>query len=80
MRLQPYDTNKQKIESISTYKKMWYECQWVNSPSKSQFIKVNHYRLKYGLQHRALAHTAQQGIKSPKSYQCKTIQTGKPTV
>ena len=22
---------------------MWYGCQWDNSQSKSQFIKVNHY-------------------------------------
>ena len=40
---------------------MWYECQWDNSPSKSQFTKVNHYRSRYGLQHGALA--------------CKTIVT-----
>ena len=33
---------------------MWYECQRYNSPSKSQFVKVNHYRSKYGLQHGAL--------------------------
>ena len=40
---------------------MWYECKWDNSPSKSQFIKVNHYyhdyivySSKYGLQHRAM--------------------------
>ena len=42
---------------------MWYKCQWDNSPSKSQFVKVNHYRSKYGLQHGALAHTEQQAIK-----------------
>ena len=28
--------------------------------------KVNHYRLMYGLQHGALAHTEQQAIKGPK--------------
>ena len=28
---------------------MWYECQCHNSQSKSQFVKVNHYRSKYGL-------------------------------
>ena len=49
------------------YKKMWYECKWDISPSKSQFIKVNHYRSKYGLQHGALAHTKQQAIKDPKT-------------
>ena len=31
---------------------------------KSQFIKVNHYRSKLGLQHGAFAHTAQQAIES----------------
>ena len=41
---------------------MWYECQWDNSPSKSQFIKVNHYESMYGLQHGALAHTEQQAL------------------
>ena len=42
---------------------MWYECQWDNSPSKSQFVKVNHYRSNEGLQHGALAHSEQQAIK-----------------
>ena len=50
------------------YKKMWYECQLDYSPSKSQFIKVNYYRSKYGcLQHIALAHTEAQAIKDPKN-------------
>ena len=57
-----------------------YECQWDNSSSKSQFIKVNHYRSKYGLLYGALAHTEQQAIKGSKNYGCKNIQTGKPTV
>ena len=41
----------------------WIDIWWCGmianaySPSKSQFIKVNHYRSKYGLQHGALAHT-----------------------
>ena len=29
---------------LNIYKKMCYECQWDNSPSKSQFIKVNNQR------------------------------------
>ena len=37
-----------------------------NSPSKSQFIKLNHYRSKYGLQHGALAPTEHQIMKDPK--------------
>ena len=45
---------------------MWYECQLDNSPSKKQFISVNHYRLMYGLQHGALAQTEQQAVKGPK--------------
>ena len=45
---------------------MWYGYQWVHSPSKSQFVKVNHYRSKYGLLHRALAHTEQQAMLSNK--------------
>ena len=53
---------------FSRYEKMWYECQRDNSPSKSQFIKVNRYRSKYGLQHEALGHTQQQAIKGPKNY------------
>ena len=48
---------------VYRYKKMWYECQWDNSPSKSQFVKVNYYRSMYGLQHGAFAHTKQQAIK-----------------
>ena len=49
------------------YEKMWYECQWDNSLSKSQFIKVNNYRWKYGLQSQgALAHTEQQALKGHK--------------
>lgn len=42
---------------------------WVpinNYPIKWPFLKVNHYRLKYGLRHEALVHTEQQSIKSPK--------------
>ena len=38
-----------------------------NSPSQSQLVKVNHYSLKYCLQHRALADTEQQAIKNPKN-------------
>ena len=38
----------------------------------NQFIKVNHYRSMYGLQHGALAHTEQQAIKGP------TITSVKP--
>ena len=34
----------------------------------SQFIKVNHYRSRYGLQHGALAHTEQKAIKGPTNY------------
>ena len=45
---------------------MWYELQYDISQSKSQFIKVNHYRSKYGLQHGALAHTEQQAMKDHK--------------
>ena len=33
--------------------------------SKSQFIKVKDYRVRYGLQHGALSHTKQQAIKCP---------------
>ena len=29
---------------VNGYRKMWYECQGDNSPFKSQFVKVNHYR------------------------------------
>ena len=42
-----------KMNNLLRYK-MWYECQWDNSSSYSQFIKVNHYRSKYCNQHRAL--------------------------
>ena len=55
------------------YRKMWYECQWDNSPSKQQFKnkkKVNHYRSMYGLQHGASAHTEQQAIRGPKMVFC----------
>ena len=51
--------------------------------SKSQFVKVNHYRSnmsKYSLQHGALAPSDQQAIKGLKNDMCKTIQTRKPTV
>ena len=51
---------------VNIYKKMWYECQSDSSPSKPQFVKVNHYRSKCGLQHRAFAHTKQQAIKDQK--------------
>ena len=53
---------------------MWYECQWDNSPSKYQFIKVNNYRSIYGLQHEDLAHTEQQAIKGPKIISVKTFK------
>ena len=59
---------------------MWYECQLDNFTPKSQFIKVNNYRSKYGLQHIAFAHTEQQTLKGPKMTSCKTIKTGKSTV
>ena len=42
--------------------KMWYAFQWDNSPSMSQFVKVNHYKSEYGV----LAHFEQQAIKGPK--------------
>ena len=42
---------------VSYRHKMWFACQSDNSLYKSQFIKVNHYMSKYGLQHGALAHT-----------------------
>ena len=45
---------------------MWYDCQCDNSPFKSQFIKVNHYRSKCGLQHGTLAYTGQLAAKGPK--------------
>ena len=32
---------------IVRYKKMWYECQWDNSQSKSQTAKVNRFKSKY---------------------------------
>ena len=56
---------------------MWYECQWDNSLSKSQFMKVSHYMSMYGLQQGVLAHTQQQAIKGHKNDYRKTIQTGK---
>ena len=56
---------------------MRYEWKWDNSPSKSQFIKVNNYMWKYGLQPRALAHTKQQALTDPAKL---LIQTGKPMV
>ena len=34
--------------------------------SKSKFVKVNHYRSKYGLNTKPLAHTEQQAIKGYK--------------
>ena len=42
--------------------------------------KVNRYRSKYGLQHRAFTHIEQHAIKGPQNHKCKTIQTEKPTV
>ena len=35
--------------------------------SKSQFVKVNHYKSKSGLQQGSLAHTKQQAIKGAKN-------------
>ena len=58
------------LSDVYVYKKMWYGCHWYNSPSKSQFVKVNHHRSKYGFQHGALAHTEQQAIKGHKHEQC----------
>ena len=46
---------------------MWFECHRDNSPSKSQFVKVNHYRSRYGRHHGALAHTEQQALKDPQN-------------
>lgn len=62
----------------SRYKKCCYEFQWENSPWKSQFIKVDNYRLRYGLQHGLLAHTEQHVITcaplfSPKTNYCTYI-------
>ena len=34
----------------------------------NNFLKVKHYRSRYGLQHGALAHTEQQAIKCSKYY------------
>ena len=56
---------------------MWYERQWDNSPSKSQYIKVNPYRSKNGLQHGALAHTEQQAIKGPQKILVLNQSNGK---
>ena len=39
-----------------------------NYSSKSQFVKINYYRSKYGLQQAALAHTEQQAIKGPQNF------------
>ena len=58
----------EQVESIVRFEKMWYECPWENSPSMSQFVKVNPYSSKYGLQQRAMAHTEQQDIKGTKNY------------
>ena len=44
------------------------------------WVKVNNNRSKYGLRHRALAHTEQQAIKATKNDLCIYFQTGKPTV
>ena len=44
--------------------------KWDNhphDPSKSKFVKVNHYRSRYDLQYGALAHTKQQE-RAPKYY------------
>ena len=40
---------------------------WDNSTSKPQFVKVNHYKSKYGLQHETLAHTEQQAIQGSRN-------------
>ena len=53
---------------------MKYDCQSDNSQSKSQFVKINHYRSKYGHQHRALVHTEKQAIKGPKMTSVKSFQ------
>ena len=53
---------------------MWCKCQGDNSLSKSQFIKVNDYRSKYGLQHGTLAHTKQQAIKGPTITRVKSFK------
>ena len=57
---------------------MLYECKWDNYPSKSQFIKVNHYRSRYCLKHGA--HTELQAIKGSKKDSSKTILLGKPRI
>lgn len=43
-------------------------------------VNVNHYMLKYSLQHGALAYIDKQAIKVTSNDQCKTIQAGKLTV
>ena len=53
---------------------MWYEFQWDNSPSKSQLVKVNHYRSKYFFNHGDLAHTEQQTIKGPEMTSVKPFK------
>ena len=53
---------KKCLESNNRYRKMGYECQW----DELQFIKVNPYKSRYGLQHEALTHIEQQAIKGPK--------------
>ena len=42
--------------------------------SKSQFVKLKHYRSKYGFQHGALAHTEQQAIKDQKMTSLKPFK------
>ena len=44
------------------------------SPPNSQFQKVNHYRFKYGLQHRALALSEHQAVKGPKLTRLKPFK------
>ena len=56
---------------------MRHECQWDSSPSKSKFVKVNHYRPKYGLQHGFLAHTEQQALKGLKMTSVKASKQEK---
>ena len=61
-----YCTQREIISFLNGYRIMWYECQWDNFLSKSQVIKVNHYRSRYSLKFWALTHTKQQAIKVPK--------------
>ena len=55
---------------------MWYEFQWDNSPSKSQYVKSKQLNVKVRPSTRSLAHTKQQAIKGHKW----VVQTGLPMI